>query len=140
MLEWDIPLEIVSPNVQEHWTKKHKRNKRNKRLIMSFWLTRRESPQPPCEILIERKISGKSKAYDEDNLIAGCKFIRDCISDLLIPGLAPGQADSDKRLTWQYKQVTAKSKGVLITIMENWEMEQAAQDLIESQKESHENT
>jgi len=132
MIEFDIPLEIVSPNASEHWTDRYKRNKRIRRLITSYWLTRKESPQPPCEILIERKISGKLKLMDDDNFIAGCKFIRDCIADLLIPGLAPGQADSDKKLTWQYRQITAKEKGVHITIMENSEIEQAAQDLIES--------
>ena len=44
------------------------------------------------------------RAQDYDNFVYNSKCIRDFIADCLTPGKAPGQADNDKRIEWQYIQ------------------------------------
>lgn len=41
---------------------------------------------------------------DFDNLVTAFKHIRDVVADLLIPGMQPGRADGDERLSWVYLQ------------------------------------
>jgi hypothetical protein len=38
------------------------------------------------------------------------KHCRDVVADLLVPGKAFGQADSDSRITWQYEQKKGGTK------------------------------
>lgn len=118
MIEWKLNLQIVSPNRQEHWTARHKRNKRNKRLLWAHWVSSNTKPQPPCIVRIQRCFCSKSKEMDSDNMISASKNLRDCIADLLIPGLPPGRADGDKRITWQYSQASAKYNCIRILIEE----------------------
>lgn len=59
----------------------------------------------PCTVKLIRQSPRK---LDTDNLPVSMKYIRDAIADHLIPGLAPGRADDDQRLNWQYEQTTAK--------------------------------
>lgn len=44
------------------------------------------------------------RILDSDNLPVSMKYFRDAIADYFIPGLAPGRADSNERLTWSYDQ------------------------------------
>ncbi len=44
------------------------------------------------------------------------KYVADAIADQLIPGLRPGMADDDPRITWEYAQEKAKKLGVRIEI------------------------
>jgi hypothetical protein len=44
------------------------------------------------------------------------KWIEDAVCDLLVPGLAPGRADGDKRITTQYKQEKGQNFGIRIEI------------------------
>lgn len=48
------------------------------------------------------------KSYDWDNYITACKPIRDCVADFIIPGKAPGQADSSPDIYWHYHQEKLK--------------------------------
>lgn len=48
------------------------------------------------------------RPLDYDNLVHAFKNARDAIADFLIPGLAPGQADSTPGLSFQYQQEKSK--------------------------------
>lgn len=96
-----------------------------------------DKPLPPCTVTIQRLYnpSKLQKLWDDDNWIAGCKGIRDTISSLLIPGLAPGRADDvGKGITFFYDQLTATKKGIRIVIMTQEEIEDAAQDYFEGKR------
>ena len=97
---WTLPIRLQSPNIQKHWTARHKETKQQQRAVR---LICKELPkfQLPCEITIIRY--GK-RNMDHDNFIYSCKYIRDCCSDMLRPGLAPGQADGTDLITWRYEQ------------------------------------
>lgn len=56
------------------------------------------------------------KIYDDDNMIGGCKHIRD--------GIAKGlgyKSDSHPDLQWEYEQVKTKDKQELTVIIKTWE-------------------
>ena len=97
-----LPVKTVSPNKQEHWTAKKNRND-----LLCWWLTYywcKDSPQVqlPCTVKVSRIAS---RLLDEhDNLRMALKPAIDAIADKIIPGLAPGRADGDKRITWEYGQ------------------------------------
>lgn len=56
------------------------------------------------------------RTLDEDNHLSAFKHLRDSVADILIPGLKPGRADGDKRLTWRYVQERGKVKEHAIKI------------------------
>lgn len=104
-----LPIILVSPNKVEHWSFRHSRNKKIKKLLSSL-----EIPDYlPCRVLIKRH---STRFFDDDNFVAACKGVRDAVADRLIPGLAPGRADGDTRITWEYVQVKDKIKGVTVEI------------------------
>jgi len=80
---------------------------------MHWYLKTIERPPLPIKVSMCR-ISPRE--YDYDNLVASMKEIRDKISDWLIPGLAPGRADSDERITWHYMQKKGEPKEVALEI------------------------
>lgn len=112
-LKWKIPVYTVSEaNCSEHWTKKKKRHESQKKWIkLSFWNSQNFIFKLPCIIKMTRK--GK-KVLDDDNLPVSMKYIRDAIADHLFPGQAPGQADNDKRIKWEYDQIKSKEIGVIV--------------------------
>ena len=57
--------------------------------------------QLPCTVTLRR--CGK-RDLDDDNLTGALKYVRDAIAEYLIPGLAPGRADNDRRIAWKYDQ------------------------------------
>jgi hypothetical protein len=103
MLDILIPnLKIVSEaNNSDHWTKKRSRRKYQQFWIRQYWNQFPRYITFPCHITLTR-ISPRT--LDSDNLQHSLKGIRDEIADILIPGKKKGQADSDPRLTWTYKQ------------------------------------
>ena len=69
---------------------------------------------PPCIVTITRV---SSREYDLDNMIGGCKGLRDTLGDLLRPGMAPGQADGKgSGITWEYKQEKGEPKQYAVRI------------------------
>lgn len=111
-IEWQIPIHTVSEaNTQEHWTKKKKRHDLQKRWIWLFFKKERPDISFPCHIKLTR--IGK-KMLDSDNLPVSMKWIRDTVADTLIPGKAPGQADNDPGLSWEYDQQIGKEYAVKI--------------------------
>jgi hypothetical protein len=101
-------------NLREHWTKRHARHNVQQFLLDShmnryvFFVPSKENneiggyfdcyePEDwlPCIITLTRIAP---RALDRDNLPYSLKKITDVICDNLIPGLAPGRADGDKRI------------------------------------------
>lgn len=109
-----FPFRIVSPNVQEHWTKRHKRNKKQALILWGWWNGLGTKPQPPCIVTITR-IAPKS--FDDDNMTSAAKGLRDILADLLRPGFAPGQADGKvSGISWVYTQEKGLPKQYLLRI------------------------
>lgn len=110
-----IPLRTVSEaNANEHWGRKYARVQIQKAKIkLLFW--------PPI-YLSHQKLTIKltrigRRELDGDNLQSALKHVRDAVADKLIPGLAPGRADGDPRLTWEYNQCRANEYSVFIEII-----------------------
>ena len=114
MISVTIPVRLQSPNIQEHWSKKHKRNKMHGLLIRNA-LADQIAKIPHLKLLPDHYRVRVTitrfgvKLIDSDNVVSSAKFTRDEISSLLIPGLARGQADSDPRLIWEYRQAKGKA-------------------------------
>ncbi len=90
-----VPVRILSEgNIRDHWSRKHKRNKELKRVI-KYYLNLSKKPRLPCKIILTRV---SPRLLDIDNLWSSLKYPIDIVCDWLIPGLKPGQADSDKRI------------------------------------------
>jgi hypothetical protein len=113
-----IPIKLKSEaNIQEHWSKPWKRGAKAKwetRIALNAKLKISKFPVMIVFVRIGRKL-------DFDNLVFAFKPIRDEIADLIFPGQAPGQADSDSRLQWEYKQEPKKKRpdGFRIEIYDN---------------------
>lgn len=114
MISIIIPIKTVSEsNCSEHWAKKRKRYKEQK--FMTF-ISCKDHINPntlPCIINMTRIAP---RQLDDDNLPMSMKWIRDEIADLLIPGKARGQADSDPRIKWTYAQEKGKPKEYSVKI------------------------
>ena len=111
---WILPIKTVSEaNCSEHWTKKAKRHKQQKYFIQLALKKDIKKITLPCRIKLTR-ISTRSLDYD--NLVSSQKWTLDAICDLLIPGLKPGRADTDKRITASYFQEKGKKYSIKIEI------------------------
>lgn len=75
---------------------------------------------------------------DFDNLVASMKEIIDGVADWLIPGLAPGRADGDPRISWEYCQRKGgvREYGIeleFIHLSKQYLIEQARKAILENQ-------
>lgn len=117
-LSWNVFIALESKseaNMQEHWAVKHKRVKLQKKLVWAKWMADKPKVKLPCVVCLTRQ---STKELDRgDNLEMAMKHIRDQIADLIIPGKAPGQADSSKEITWIYNQTKGRPKGISIQIV-----------------------
>lgn len=126
LIEIVLPIKTVSElNCSEHWTVKYKRHKQQQfftRLAMKKYLP----IQLPCLIILTRL---SPRHLDGDNLVGSFKYIRDEISECLLPEKAKtyinkkgrvqqikGRADDDERLTWEYNQEKSKTTGIRVQI------------------------
>ena len=110
MIEWSLPLEVVSPNRKEHWSKTHKRNQRNLQWLQACWIKTEPKPQFPLVVRFDRHHRSNYRRFDDDdNLRTAYKFIKDKVADFILPGLRPGKADGDPRFTFHYIQTLDKS-------------------------------
>jgi len=110
MAQLFIPIKIISEsNNRDHWTKKRKRAKTIEMAIRSLYNTSEiRNIKPPVAITLVRV---SSRSLDYDNLVTAFKSVRDVIADILIPGLARGQADKDESLIrFDYRQEKSKEK------------------------------
>jgi hypothetical protein len=114
MLNTLIPIRLKGEaNNRDHWAKKYSRQKKHQQRIKMEWLLLKPKITLPCEIHLTRHAV---KNMDYDNLVYTFKYVVDAIADLITPGLAPGQADSNPKITWKYSQKKAKTYGLQIDI------------------------
>ncbi len=118
-ITFELPIRIVSElNNTDYWRKKYARKKI---IQLQIWNVMRTLELPelnvPCEVTLTR-IAPRS--LDEDNLIGAMKSVRDSVASQLIPGLAPGRADSFKDITWKYSQTKAKPKYYALRVEISW--------------------
>jgi len=99
----NIPMRLLSEaNTHQHWRKKYERNKRQQKAIVLIWRSQKPVVSLPCKVTLTRI---GPRLLDFGNLVYAFKGVQDKTADLIIPGLAPGQADDEKRgITWDYKQ------------------------------------
>jgi hypothetical protein len=112
-IEVTLPIRTISPNVSEHWTKKHKRQKKEKRWLWIALLEKRHLLRLPCKVTFIRY--GKRELDQEDNLPMSIKFLKDQVAELLT-GLPNGRGDSNKEIIWIYKQEKAKTYSLKIIL------------------------
>lgn len=110
----EIPIRLLSEaNNSDHWAVKARRRKTHCLLIRNS--LKNLSLCLPLAIKLIRQ-GRTQKKLDYDNLVHSCKSCRDCIANILVPNLQPGQADSDPRIQWQYDQQSGKTYALKIEI------------------------
>ncbi len=113
-ISMEIPIRTVSEmNCSEHWQVKHKRHKRQKYYVQLALRSALNGVSPPCIITLTRMSPQKC---DFDNMVCSLKYVLDAICDLLNPGLAPGRADGDERITVSYAQEKSRIHAIRVTI------------------------
>lgn len=114
MITINLPIKLVSSNTAEHWSSRSKRNRILKVLVKSEWNKLTQKPTLPCTIIITRIAP---RPFDQaDNYRSACKGLIDRIAETLIPGLAPGRADADPRLHFEFRQEKGKPKEYMVRI------------------------
>lgn len=110
-----LPIKTVSEaNCSEHWSKKHKRHKSQKKLVWWAFKSLEKIDLLPCHVKLTR-IS--SKFLDTgDNLPCSMKYIRDAIAEVLTGIKIAGRADDDKRITWEYDQEKGSLQAIRVEI------------------------
>lgn len=109
-----IPIKVQSEqNMREHWAIANKRHQNQKLAIRSFMDIDSPEITMPCTIKLIRIAP---REMDEDNVIYSFKYVKDQIADYIKPGLAPGRADDDKRMTWLYSQEKGEPRYYAIRI------------------------
>lgn len=111
-------LVVRSPNVRCHWGVRHRLNKRHAAALAVLARHGRPDINGGLAVTLTR-VGGKT--MDGDNLAGAFKKCRDEVAAWLIPGLPPGKADGDPRLTFQYSQRPRRRgepAGVLVEITE----------------------
>ncbi len=104
-LSWTITINTVSEaNCSEHWRSKSERHRRQKWVIKQWGLQNNITGTIPLPCTIKLTRLAPKQLDEDDNLRMSVKYIKDYIADQLIPGLAAGRADGDKRITWAYSQ------------------------------------
>jgi hypothetical protein len=119
MIRINAPIKLISPNKKfHHMTLYKKQKKMTEPLKFMLNLEKRNLELLPVHVRITRY---SKKEFDWDNYITACKPIRDCIADFIIPGKAPGQADSSPDIYWHYYQEKLKkgeNENILVEIFE----------------------
>lgn len=110
----NLPIRTESEaNKCEHWHKRYKRSQKQKDTIRLLLipeikdLINTVSKMRVMDVPITLQITLTRVAprkLDGDNLQISFKSIRDFLSDIFIPGLAPGRADDDEMFDWKYSQ------------------------------------
>lgn len=113
-----IPIKIASEaNSTDHWTKKSKRHKVQKAIVNAYF-QRLTIPSLPAAITLTRHAP---RPYDDDNIRAAFKYIRDAVSEYILSRVdnkiyRAGRADNDARLTWVYSQQQTTHEEYFVTI------------------------
>jgi hypothetical protein len=114
IVDWKVPITTVSEyNLSEHWSKTHKRHKVQDEHIFVLFKNEKPNISLPCHIKLSRIAP---RELDFDNLTGSLKAVRDSVASYIIPGLAPGRADGDKQITWEYNQEKGKVREYAVKI------------------------
>lgn len=100
-------------NLSEHYMVKSNRHRKQKKRAAMYFLPHKNRVELPISI---RMVRISPRTLDFDNLVYSLKWVRDSLAASLIGGLAPGRADEDPRLTWDYAQEKGKPKEYAIRI------------------------
>lgn len=115
IITWQLPLKIANEaNSTEHWTKKARRHKLQKRRITQQFLIDKPPIFPPCKCIITRIAPNALDLHD--NLRYSLKWVVDAIAENLTGDLVPGRADGNKQITWEYKQERGKVREYALRI------------------------
>ena len=68
----------------------------------------------PLLVVLTRIAPRRLDAHD--NLRASLKYIADAVAEKLVPGKKVGQADSSKKILWEYAQVRGKVREYAVDI------------------------
>lgn len=114
-------------NSRNHWTHHHKITKKQRDIITRHWKATMYGYKftTPLNVMLVRCSPRK---LDGDNLTMALKAARDTIADILIPGLAPGRADGDDRITWHYEYEKTSIQSLKVFLWKSWD-----QSLLSSQ-------
>lgn len=119
MITINLPIRLQSPNVKEHWTKTHNRNKRYAQIVKFLLQTNSEAQElrqklkemSPHHQHLTKEIKGISvsltrygRKMDYDNYVFACKSLRDALCSWFFPKLKPGQADGLDIFHFNYYQ------------------------------------
>lgn len=108
MIRIETEIKLTSPNVKKHHMVEYSNNKKKKTAIRCLLnLEKHNMPNLPVHVRITRQCK---RQFDWDNFVSACKPIRDTIADFIIPGKAPGQADSSLDIYWHYDQEKYNNK------------------------------
>ena len=98
-----LPIRTVSEaNSSEFWRIKAKRHKEQKKMIFDYWAKFNPVIKLPANVVLIRVAPRELDSHD--NLRVSFKYLTDAISECLTGIKKAGRADSDKRITWDYKQ------------------------------------
>lgn len=101
----------------EHWTEKAERHKSQKLQVLAAMNHLRGKIPLPCTIKLTRYAP---RFLDwHDNLPISFKWILDQVCDIIRPGLKPGHADDDERITIKYDQVKTNEYSIMIEVISN---------------------
>lgn len=102
-----LPIKACNEaNSSDHWTKKQKRHKSQKKAIFIAMLPIKHLIMPPCKVTLIRYAPKQLDAHD--NLPMSFKYIVDAIAAAITDDYRPGLADGNKNLSWSYDQVKDK--------------------------------
>ena len=124
---FEIPIRTISEaNCSQHWTKKSKRHKQQQLFVRLAYAKYVNGLILPCIVTMTRLAP---RILDDDNLCSAFKWIRDELSESMLPDKSAtyvarngklkklkGRADSDERITWKYSQEKNTTYGVRIVI------------------------
>jgi hypothetical protein len=123
----NLPIRTVSEaNSNEHWLTKAKRHQQQQHFVRLAYRPPDLKQTTPCRVTLTRLAP---RRLDSDNLQMSFKWIRDELSDLILPEevktyvnrkgklkTLKGRSDDDPRITWQYSQEKASVLGIRIDI------------------------
>lgn len=113
-VELVLPIRTVSEaNSSEHWTKKSKRHRIQKKVV---WWTLNDK-RPPVRTPLTITLTRVAPRYmDPSNLVSSFKYIEDACAEYFHPGLAPGRADGFGDISFIHKQIKGNPKEYKIKI------------------------
>lgn len=117
MQSWKLPIKTVSEanRANELWYVKKQRHEKQTYWLKLWWRHQKPDIKLPCKITFVR--IAPRQLDDFENLPMSMKWLKDCLADLLIPGLAKGRADDDNRIEWAVKQEKGKPKEYAIRVI-----------------------